>query len=709
MSLNLMPNRVKYSIIYNGTETYFKTSPSGWDGEAMALSREDNYGLNRKIENELTFTKDGAKILRNIFLSGGYAAKAKLRIYTRSNLFVMNQFGEFDIDFSNYKYNYKKGVTIQTKNMDLYALWNTYKSTDYQLYYPTSGNDVKYIDYSGVTMWHNNLMQMTPWSDFTDYHLGGDGAAFYAIPHNRSTPEYTSDIQWVDPETEDFYVRPLCKATKEVIINAKIFLDLKITYSLLMGAGTPSMVLATAPDIGMDVGRTVIHKFDYTGGDAGTTGGEIFFNYDLTNFQFTLKKDWYLFFAFWIPGAKKESLDAMEIGNSINTYIDIYSYSSSGFSAYKIQAVTHEYLIRTILQRIYSDFWGTEKYPQLNFEVDFPYLDLISSTPAILQKPSNERYITTSLDKVLESLDKLRCIGLKFEGDTLTVCFRSECYPVSTNTQTIIPSHEIEEKTDDKYIYNKVSYGNDYSPNSDDSNGSYEFNAKNTATLKTNNVTDEKQYDLVLPFKTSCIEIENYMNNQLKSETSDTSSSTSIDTDIFMFACVNVKNNPENNPFYGLYRGYSVNPVSKLDSETLYNAPFSPRRILNAHLSFLAVTGWLNPQSIIWQSCDYDATFYCQMDYENAIIYEGNAPNNSGRYIDISNITPMFIPVIATCEIAKMIENITDIQGNEAYKEYQIYDMVNNRTYQGWADTISYDLDKRQARTLDLRLKQLPA
>jgi len=561
MTITPMPKKVSFSVEYNNTETLLVYDPKGWENESVALSRQDSFGLNRVMSNELVFVKDDAELLRFIFSQTGYASKAKLNIRSRTNSWEMPIFGTFDIDFSQYKDKVDEGVSIAVDNIDMFALWNTYRGTDYKLEFPTNGSECKFINYNGLKRYVNNLFQLVPWVNPQDHAF--DGGAFFTLNYQNTTHEYSSSIEKLNadglPYTGFFF-----KAKETCNIKIKLNLDFDIYWKSAGQGGYKSRIyvqLMKAP-AGNSNSNYVLREF------TDANGGGAWFEhttriYYQETFDTTIYKDEYLFMRVYVDGSFLEHIQF----TGVNSYVDTDIFGQSPFQDYKIQAVTHEHLIRAIFNKIYDNKYGGTIHPTINYEITFPYADLISSATSIRGYSQDKRFISSSLDAVLESLDKLRCIGLKFDGDTLVVCRREECYPVDyTNAIEIVPTNTLEVKSSSEDVFNSIVAGFDFSADKDvDKNGQFEFNCKQGFTLNTNNVSENKEYNLVLSFITACSKIESYMNEMLDED----SSSSTKDTELFLFACnSNPSGNVENGVYYDLYRSYST-ISSKLDANTL--------------------------------------------------------------------------------------------------------------------------------------------
>lgn len=144
-----MGPQFRYTLTYLNEDYQLKYAPDGWDSETLgSISRDkEKFGISRKFSLPMRFVKDGAELLRNAFLAGGYEVGVRLRVERRERLWNYTTVYLGDIDFSQYDYD---GIAVSVPVMEtgITANIKARESTVYE--FPLVGADVVNVILPGV-------------------------------------------------------------------------------------------------------------------------------------------------------------------------------------------------------------------------------------------------------------------------------------------------------------------------------------------------------------------------------------------------------------------------------------------------------------------------------------------------------------------------------------------------------------------------------
>lgn len=112
-----MGPQFKYTLTYLSQDYELVYAPEGWDKETIgSISRsKELFGISRKFSLPMRFVKDGAQLLRNAFISGGYEQGVRLKVERRERLWDYSTVYFGDLDFSEYDYD---GVAVTLPVME---------------------------------------------------------------------------------------------------------------------------------------------------------------------------------------------------------------------------------------------------------------------------------------------------------------------------------------------------------------------------------------------------------------------------------------------------------------------------------------------------------------------------------------------------------------------------------------------------------------
>ncbi len=684
---------VQYYIIYNNVERKVEIDPKGWEDEAIGISRGEYHGMDREIGFELEFFGSDAEYLKSIFDANGFGAQAKLKVVVQNNNLSLSDFIIVDLKFSEYSRNPKTySVTIPVEKIGVAQLIETYKDTEYQFDLDLD-DGVQLINYSGLTRETTNQIQL----GVGELALGDVPPApkidLWAIRGFRVNREYSEHVEFTKDDGAPY---EWCKfrIKKTGRLKVRLILDFDIAQEGLYGA--------------IPVGRLILTRNRYwaTAGDYEEAISNIdtvypyyplrIWPYRYVNGNFTretYKCDVTIDREF-IEGDVIELVYKQSSGDTYTdpyipmngireAFIDIWEMAASPKQNYQIRGVTFEWAINKILRKIYTDYYGDDSILDFNYYVPRPVLDLITSSSAIRQL--EEQRIKVSLDKLFKNLNIITPISIRCEDDKINIGLVFDAYRNDIE-QEIIPCNNIEEKVSVDDIYNNVIVGTSFSVNSkDEKNGQMEPLCKNTYTIKTPNVVEKKEYDLVLDFICSPTQIEEYMVSSMHEE----GTSKEGDTNIYMFACEENYTN-----VHSLYRNVTITRCD-LDNATVFNLAYSPKRLVIAHKNILAHSAWRNNNQLIWQSADYNHDLLCKFDFETEFVEEGTNYSLSSELL--------YNPINITADVCKEITTMLDVSGDYPYTLIVLRNVDTGEIFKGFIDKASFSVMLKMKKQIELK------
>jgi len=354
---------------------------------------------------------------------------------------------------------------------------------------------------------------------------------------------------------------------------------------------------------------------------------------------------------------------------AVDTYLEIESFESTVFVDRPIQVCTHEWLLQRILDKIvpsgYTFVWNLPASTAYNNSK--PFAPCLASSSSLAQ--STAPVITCNFEKLMMSLRCLYGAGYKIEGSIITIDYPDNFY-TDVKAFDVIPINGVKESNDNTNVYNRIVVG--YETDADVPNGVFDFNCKNTFTIQ-NGLTEEKELNLVHPFKGSCYTIEKFM----KDKAADSTVNKTSDNELFIFAVHPFLTNTTT-----LYR----TNISGFDS-TVYNVPISPMRLLMANARFIGVSLYpsLTP-SLTFTSTERNAnvTFQCQ-NFEALPITENDG---TGLYITSLLSNPLFLPKSLDFQTGIRLWDM-DIINASLYKYLELVDKNTNKVYKVWINDLS--------------------
>jgi len=560
-------------------------------------------------------------------------------------------------DFSTFEYE-NGVVTLSFIENSVRKLIEDNKGADYDI--PL--NEGKTLSYTGV-----NLNQSNKISGITGSCWEIKTGESYVINGMRSTSAFSSNFNFYDSNDEPYkyiYAKVLKDCTADLKINlGRIVIECN---GILFGNWSDKIGLYRLNASGIPYNNAPLKEWSST--HASNYGiGKIHVTYDY-NLDVSLLGQTFIEGdqIALIINTDRSSIKTFE---SVDTYLEIESFESTVFVDRPVQVCTHEWLLKKILDKIvpsgYTFVWNL---PNSNtYDPLKPFVPCLASSSSLAQSPAP--VITCNFEKLMMSLRCLYGAGYKIEGSIITIDYPDNFY---TNVKAfdVIPINGVKESNDNTNVYNRIVVG--YETDADVPNGVFDFNCKNTFTIPSG-LTEEKELNLVHPFKGSCYTIEKFM----KDKSSDSTINKMSDNELFIFAVHPFLTNTTT-----LYRTNIIG-----NDPTVYNVPISPMRSLIANARLIGVSLYPSATpSLAFTSTERNAnvSFQCS-DFETLPITENDG---TGDYLTSILINPLFLPKSIDFQTGIRLWDMSII--NESlYKYLELLDKNTNKVYKFWINDLS--------------------
>lgn len=651
-----MPKKTKFLLQFESNiyGTTYECEPDNWADVELGLSRKD-FAVNKEITSEFIFSGTAGKIIKLIYDTSGYKGVLTMVMYKLQNDWSYETFHTFTADFKTFMWDRKAHITF--KENDYLKQLEDNKGIDYTFTMPTTTK----LSYSGVNTIRTNTIKVIP--AVLNYTLTKariiKGArivsntslyydfspVLYYVPSSTVSNYDHFAINTIRAKTSTYNVRI---GTLTIEVQGRLLTPwsrvelVKVNSALTTTIIKAWLSISTLYNSERDVSTVLFSDGATYTYDIATAAGDMiylrFYDTDIDNLQCTI-----------IEGT---------------TTLSVVSDEESAFQEYSVNAVTHQWLLGQILDKINPNISLTYNLPDSS--------DTVSTllVPASSLRNQSTQEITCSFEKVMKSLKCLYCADYKFEGQTLTVDYPSMFFS-NSKAMDVVPILTPEISYSTNHVYNKVTVG--YETDDDIINGEYEFNCKNTFTL---NSSVSNELDLIHPFKGSMYTIEQYLSNKSNDNKTDDK-----DTDIFIFAVGTYTTTAT------LYR----NLTSTTLPETAYNVPISPMRMLIANGAYLGVSMYKGTSEAVFQSSDRLANVTTQCGFESAAVKENNG--GAAEPLGVAMATPLFLPETIEFETSLKLWDMSTINDN-LYKYFEITDLKTNIVHKFYISDISIRLTR---------------
>jgi len=157
------------------------------------------------------------------------------------------------------------------------------------------------------------------------------------------------------------------------------------------------------------------------------------------------------------------------------------------------------------------------------------------------------------------------------------------------------------------------------------------------------------------------------------------------------------------NNYLGIYKNHDK-PITGFsgDSETIYNIPLTPKRILNNWINYLAISvvGKTTKELKYGTSTILNSAITSKCDYEAASVVE-NADLN------LTGITPLFLPTTISADTDEQILDISTFEDDDKYKYFEFIHQKSGKEYQGWINSATFAISKNKSKQIMFQAKKI--
>jgi hypothetical protein len=645
----MMGEEARFTLAYGTTE--IDGTPDNWKDVEMGITRDGvEFGLNRQLTSEFTFSGRKAEAIHNLNVANGMNTVCTINLKKRQDDWTYKDFNTFRLDFSTISEE-KKKASIRCIENSVRQQISDNRTTEYDFTLPKD----MLLDYVGVTKDRTNKMSVK------NYACEKFSASNFALPSIRIQTA-PSGVFLYDSNN----VEAVC--TKAATVSIKLEIG-------VIGIGTNS----ASPN-----SRIELVKVDTSGSKHVLTAQDgTVCSFGKTSIGGTINGEAYVYAAWYEINKTLTISQAFAVGERIelwwyrggsastiavcqasNTRVSIVSTEDSIFQNVLIPIVTYKWAVEQVLSKIAPTASLTYNLPVLSSDNGF--VSVLTSSSGLQRYDSP--VITLSFDKLMKALLVEHGAGFDITGDSVTIDY-PDAFFSQTKATDVIPINNPVRKKDTTHLYNKVKAG--YETDENAINGTLEINCKNAFTIP-NGLSEDKELDLIHPFKGSMYTIEQFMVDKDEDSTKPKTS----DNDIFVFAVENIEGNAT------LYRSY-VDEGNLPDMA--YNIPISPMRLIIANGRYIGVSTYLSGASLDFASTDRKADYYCQLGYEYEVIYENIGGSQT---LTALMINKLFKPETITFETGIRIQDLDYINAN-LYNYYEILDKNTEESYKFWIKDIT--------------------
>ena len=702
------PKRFRYGLLHDG-QLYRYNDPDGWESLTYILTRSDWHGVGAEQSQQLRFGGRYHDLLTSVYERTGIYSDVILRVDHRNEDWTYSHFADFQLDFSTYEddFNY---VTISVREISYRDKINANMETEYELTFPASSSIDNLLEYKGIRRIANNVLQYT-----SPDRSGGRTNKYRPISGAmRSARAYDPDLTFNGDGTDN-------PATRfEVTVNRDITFNDPLTVTIQMN------LCAQIISYDKDEFASVAFGFKYPGDEQWTPtrnftptftsriyvpasnpeASGLYYHYyewvinPLTlslpelstgvipeGTQIGLIRTGYLIF-------RSQFGDRNGQGSSgfagMDTYMRVSKFAASPNDNRRLQVVTFRDMLTSLLAKIDPNITFTSSLDTINPD-STRYIHVVSS-PDFMRNIGSAAggKIVTTLKNALTALNVVDGIGVDVTGRNLHIAKMDEFYldsptPMNVNANGVVISHVSE------HVYNTVKVSSKFDAGNE--SGNMSLFADKVWDLRDGDSpaysSDESELSLDCPYIIDPLVIDQRIGKYATNETVGDSTSSS---DIVMIAVV---------PFRWPYLAYTYQDISSYsgDSESLYNLPYTPARVIRNHMRLLAVSMvGKTPNKMAPLVADGSQAYArTRLMFESTYVDE-NAP------LDFTGVTPLFLPMKAEFSTDATF-NVVDAINENKYGLVSI--RYRGRTIKGWVSEVSSSIGKHTTQEWGLIIKEI--
>ena len=815
----VMPSkRFKYTIEHSAGSLELKLDPKGWDGHEIGFQRSEDFGLNIQNVVPLSFSGVGRTLLKSLYEKNSVFAQSRVKIERRQDDWTYAPYYVYKHDYSTYKDN-MYFVEMAGIEDGLIQKIDTYKDTEFDIDLPTENK--LFLEYTGVSVVKSNQIQC----GYGKTELKpGMGTGVYLLRGTRAVRAYNDKIAFTDPSGLPFETM-----TMRCLVSATVSLKLMLKLSVVVDA----TIFQTRPDSG--VIRVIKHDANFNNPVDVVPYPYVYpfvpdstsepannrrdtFDQSLT-FDVALVAGQYLSIFYQADSGK--AYQAVLVDDAANCYMEISNLTESAYDGTKLQVFTYEWLIESLLKKIDASAKFVSRIPS------GALTEYLSATPCIknLGNVSGTGTMKVKISDVLESFNKLKCLGINITGNVFTVYPRADLYPkTAADSYGEIRCSKIVVEHDPTHQYNAVKVGSKVDDKKDDGDLVFPFICEKN--FKVSDCLSTEELDLVNPFMLDPYQIDQYVIDTVSAASNKdeckfmvfvcptsaaraevqvprTASWTvdqnlteagpegvtvlSASTEFFALQgaqytikfrakalfdsahgtaghhLVSVRDDKTN--LYTIIEGEGAIPDGEYqvtvpgsgnykvvatqyflwtsgtfnvkillsgatladtisaylqnggdfsfplykdqvmtnfqgDPATMYNVPISPKRILQRHKEYLALSTYGKENPLIeYVSSDIVSAITSRCGFETEDVVENSD-------LDLEGISPIFLPAVITADTDTALVDIDSFE-NKKYKYLSLRDKKSGKTYEGFINSVTFAISKNREKSITLQAKTI--
>lgn len=157
-------------------------------------------------------------------------------------------------------------------------------------------------------------------------------------------------------------------------------------------------------------------------------------------------------------------------------------------------------------------------------------------------------------------------------------------------------------------------------------------------------------------------------------------------------------------PNYNLiYRGHDK-PITGFsgDSDTIYNIPLTPKRILNNWANYLAISvvGKDTKELKFGTTKILNSAIVSKCGYEAIPVVENSD-------LSLTGVTPLFLPTTISADTDEQILDISTFEDDDKYKYFEFIHQKSGKEYQGWINSATFAISKKKSKQIMFQAKKI--
>jgi len=699
-----MTRKYKYKIVSPDFTFEVEDSAIGWEDKKIILARDDFHGVNVDFADNISFSgKTRGNILHN-FLTYGISNQVFLECYSKDNITqVYSLFKKYRLDFSTLDNKIigeeANRCTISLIDAGIRPIIEARKDQKYTIEIPIENQ--KTLDFDGARLISSMELQLGA-GDLVYKEETITGSGIYYIPANVAKSSYNANISLVNGDMSsinNFSIRILQDTELSLELNIK---DLYIYMENFIAV--PALGVIGIAVIGND-GRLKRRIPLYLGTkkyvNLPPTSYErpanFWVNVLVEKYEYQtplivsnarVYKGETVSLCYFGDGDAHpqvlglypyEGKNQVTVGDE--TYISTSNYTNSAFYGKQIRLTDHKYLLEAVLDKILED--TVDATYTLDYRIIHDHFKHLICGSDSFRFTSDTPKINICLSDILKDLYCNYGAYYEITDNLFLLDYSRNAFLNEASSRKLINTNNLSWKVDLSHLYTSLSVGYSTS-DADKDNGRFAFCCENNFTTPMVAI-DKKELNLKSPFIADCYSIEDAMRKAINASDKDNST----DENIFSFACLESGDN------YVLCRTYAKDSNGKniisgsFDTETVYNLPISPKRMIIANLPYISISSYGLDGPFKFTSSDKNAEVFSQMAWENEIIYE-----NSNFIKD----NYLFLPIIISFDCGDLFETLYDI---EKHSYYEVNGLL------GWINKLELSVGFNSSQNVELIAKKI--